>query len=1242
MKRKLLFLAAFVASALGMRAQTEWTGDITNANGLSFTTKYVDPSSHDVAETWTSTSSTTHAFDVNQSLTSVPDGVYELSAQAMYRASLTYGTATNCVLYATVGERTFSTPIANFGDYTAKEDRAQIGTQMKNNNAYLNVVPAVIVEGGNVTIGMKSVGELAYCTNGYWFVYKKSTFTFKNVTESYHAKLIARANTILATAPASDEKTTLSNALTTYATANLANVKALQTAINTFLETATVTNPLNVTDYIANPSFEDTSGNKKNWIQDLGYKQPDDIYQPTSWNMLYSSAKVDNAKYQTYNTQTDNAKNGNCYYVRHRWGDVYAVVSLHQLVKELPAGAYQLQVAVKGGSSVTDANTLMMTAGANTNTTTVSDFDKSNYKDYSVQVIKADAISDIDISFGWNQTTGNEQKYYVDDFRLYYLGDPVKAKKKELEDLQATIDDTYLNAASYNNIVGTERTNLTAAKTVTAAEETVSAYETTIAAVQDAIDKFIVAKTNYDALVVEIDKAKALGIAAATADTYAATASSTAATALTSTQNLKVAEYNYVTTNYAHSVSLGEWTSTGINTSAATFSNEHWSGTTHEYKNQNDNNGQGWNASSWSINFSQNVTLPAGNYVFKVAGRQASGDAVNTSLVVTKTSDSSVLGTVSDFPRSNNSRGINKSGATAFEGENDVFANSGNGYGWEWRYVKFTLASDETVNIAINSVATASHQWVSFGDYTLETDNEANISLIAYNIALNDAITARDNATYNNIVVGTTERDELIAAITADGTLDKSNKTAIDAAKDVLVAKTTAFTGAKSAYDTWAATKVIDYEDNLPYASSTKFAAIATAQGATPTTAAAATTATTAVLSAYRLYVESNAMAEGLAGAEDKTSLIANPNFADVTISGTTAGGWTFDQTGGTVMIRPSSEQPLTDGTGSSDYSYFDYNNNSNNNQNIHQIINLEPGRYLLTAAGRGATNFSGNLQLYAVGKGDVKIPAIGNDNGAFGRGWNDATLEFGVSETADITIGVKTNNSKSGWWSATRFRLVKLPIPDVAISEEAIVAPSPAVIANVTLTRTLKGGQWNGFSVPFGFTVAGSALDGAQVKKFSSVTGNEITLEDATEIVAGEPYLVKPTADVVNPTFNGVTVTAATDVVKGTGDYKFASHLYNTALATDGSVAYVSTTDSSIKKLTSGSIKGLRAIFNIPTGAEAKALVVDFGEGTTGILNVDAEGNIYEGQIYNLSGQRVNMIQKGIYIVNGKKVLIK
>ena len=217
----------------------------------------------------------------------------------------------------------------------------------------------------------------------------------------------------------------------------------------------------------------------------------------------------------------------------------------------------------------------------------------------------------------------------------------------------------------------------------------------------------------------------------------------------------------------------------------------------------------------------------------------------------------------------------------------------------------------------------------------------------------------------------------------------------------------------------------------------------------------------------------------------------------------------------------------------------------------------------------------------------------------------------------------------------------MKLPTPEVTISQDATTAPEPAGYANVTLTRTLKGGQWNGFSVPFGFTVAGSALDGASVKEFDSVDENTITMKDATEIVAGEPYLVKPaSADIVNPTFSGVSVTNPEEAVKGTGDYKFAAHLYNTSLATDGSVAYVSTTDSSIKKLTSGSIKGMRSYFQVPTTSTARALVLKLDGETTAIM--DVKGDIVEGNIYNVAGQRVKNAGKGLYIVNGKKVVIK
>lgn len=259
-------------------------------------------------------------------------------------------------------------------------------------------------------------------------------------------------------------------------------------------------------------------------------------------------------------------------------------------------------------------------------------------------------------------------------------------------------------------------------------------------------------------------------------------------------------------------------------------------------------------------------------------------------------------------------------------------------------------------------------------------------------------------------------------------------------------------------------------------------------------------------------------------------------------------------------------------------------------------------------------------------------------------------TVQVEVGTDGQLNIGVKKDSrSLAGDWVVLdNFRLTYLGMPAITIAETDDAAPSELnVPVTVTLTRTLIGGQWNGFSLPFSLSadqIAASDLNGAEIKQFNSVNANIITLEDATEIVAGDPYLIKPAASVVNPEFDGVVVVVIDEAehVKGTGDYTFAPHLYNTSLATDGSVAYVSTTNSSIKKLTSGSIKGLRSIFQVPTANGVKPLVVRFGGDADAILSVDAEGNITEGAVYNMAGQRVAAPNKGVYVVNGKKMLVK
>ena len=200
-----------------------------------------------------------------------------------------------------------------------------------------------------------------------------------------------------------------------------------------------------------------------------------------------------------------------------------------------------------------------------------------------------------------------------------------------------------------------------------------------------------------------------------------------------------------------------------------------------------------------------------------------------------------------------------------------------------------------------------------------------------------------------------------------------------------------------------------------------------------------------------------------------------------------------------------------------------------------------------------------------------------------------------------------------------------------------AVASENQTYYETASLTRTLSASYWNTFSVPFDMAIP----DGWTVKEFDSVDENVINFKDATTIKAGEPYLVKPNIDVVDPSYNNKIVENTAGNIKGEGDYKFAAQIYNKSLATDGTIAYLAT-DGKIKKLTSASgLKGLRAYFIIPDGStEARIAFID--DETTGISRIENSELRIENSVYNLQGQRVNKAQKGLYIKNGKKVIVK
>lgn len=414
----------------------------------------------------------------------------------------------------------------------------------------------------------------------------------------------------------------------------------------------------------------------------------------------------------------------------------------------------------------------------------------------------------------------------------------------------------------------------------------------------------------------------------------------------------------------------------------------------------------------------------------------------------------------------------------------------------------------------------------------------------------------------------------------------------------------------------------------------------------------------------------------------DVSYLISDPCIYDVNGHVNTLDSWTKEVDGGNGGAKISSGSAGR----AYDYGYEFYDTQSFSFSQ--QLSGLRPGKYEVSVQAF-YRHGNGDTQAAAVNNGETLtqlaylfangqqallpniasvrdlVPGIGDlratNAGEFPNmpqsaieyfevGAYKTTVQVEVGTDGQLNIGVKKDSRILGgdWVVLDNFRLTYMGMPAITIAETDAAAPSELnVPVTVTLTRTLTGGQWNGFSLPFSFSadqIAASDLNGAEIKQFCSVDENTITLEDATEIVAGDPYLIKPAANVVNPEFIGVAVVDIDEAehVKGTGDYTFAPHLYNTSLATDGSIAYVSTADSSIKKLMSGNIKGLRSVFQIPTTTNAKALVIQFADTADAIATVDAEGNLIDGPIYNIVGQQMSKPQRGVYIINGKKVLVK
>lgn len=229
---------------------------------------------------------------------------------------------------------------------------------------------------------------------------------------------------------------------------------------------------------------------------------------------------------------------------------------------------------------------------------------------------------------------------------------------------------------------------------------------------------------------------------------------------------------------------------------------------------------------------------------------------------------------------------------------------------------------------------------------------------------------------------------------------------------------------------------------------------------------------------------------------------------------------------------------------------------------------------------------------------------------------------------------------------------------------------------ANVTMMRTIKAGQWSTIVLPFTLTKAkaesafGSDLQLAEFSGFETeyadeddmtpdaikIHFNSYVLSNKKSMIGGKLFLIRTSQDVEQFTADDVTLAGAvTDVEKSDPEYenisgKFTGSLVKTVVPEDGLFISDNKFWYSVGKTNIKAFRGwfeLGAVLDKETDFGAKMVTFDIDGDATRIEGLSRDG-MEDGAVYTLGGQlvgkdvRIDQLPKGVYIINGKKRVVK
>ena len=245
-------------------------------------------------------------------------------------------------------------------------------------------------------------------------------------------------------------------------------------------------------------------------------------------------------------------------------------------------------------------------------------------------------------------------------------------------------------------------------------------------------------------------------------------------------------------------------------------------------------------------------------------------------------------------------------------------------------------------------------------------------------------------------------------------------------------------------------------------------------------------------------------------------------------------------------------------------------------------------------------------------------------------------SFEYAIPENKTAQIKVYFSDDTEAFVTAENDMKVSYTL-DETIDPSTITAGT----YNITLNHSFVAG-WNTVCLPFDFALSNLGAN-AKALEFTAYESSTKTLTFSpvtTTLSAGKPYVVYVESAISTPfALNETAITATTVSDVTFGDVTFhGTYAQMAAGSLDGKWG-LTAAGKIAKAGASTTMKGFRGYFS---GVPAGARVVFFGEDElTGIRTISVDNSV-EGA-YNLKGQKVEKMLKGnLYIINGKKTVVR